>query len=769
MFFKLLMIVTSLASNQLSLQATDVSASFDNQSVKSVVENDGLYDADILSRYNSSQNESTLFQKDFYATYYFNNLTKNFGDNRFGSCGYVSIGMLLSFWDTYWDDNVIPECYDIATILNNDAMSLDLESPGINNEDDITDGITEQNYYQVIEQYSDSYFHLFLLKMGKDLFGQYRLDDSYNPTGLTFEEYDQLLKHYLYNFRSYNSDKVNIVEYQSNDSSSVRDYAINLIKQGIPVKLGIGHSNSNGGHSVIAYDYDEEKDEIYTHFGWGPNTTHVTIESQGYDCYNNVFGIIFNTSHNHSNNFIYTSKDGDKEVHCSCHYVVPYRIDIIDGNYRDTTPTFKWNCLNHEKWFLDQNLKYHFSILNDNKISLFNTDVSSDEYKLTQNQWNITLSLKSKKYYAYVEPFSNVSPYWDDYAYSKLFAISDEFKCAKTIEPKDYNFADAYPTDESTKTEYVNHNLDNLTFRTRRYRTGYIQNEYIVMSCLRNNINSAWIEYAFDKPIIRLDVQLSYWRSVYYEHITSSNTTATIDSKINGSWSTQLDLFDSDAALPTDRSNQKWYTIVFEQPTYEIRFRLDTTYVFNQDYNRGRICIGNMAIWEHGPLSGYEFDYDTSLWAGIQSPRNNCYSYILNNQVLIGTNEPWKKQQPGEYSGSVVDILDKEHIVAAVKADFDKYNNDFGTNLIFKEVGRFEVCPKGTYKVALVVYDTDYHWYRQDSNGYWSHKLAHLPITNLDSSGQPIIDPYLADISPYEDFLGYFAVSPWGNFYEENN
>ena len=42
-----------------------------------------------------------------YASYYFSNLRDNFGNNAFGSCGYVSIGMLLSFYDVYWDDNII--------------------------------------------------------------------------------------------------------------------------------------------------------------------------------------------------------------------------------------------------------------------------------------------------------------------------------------------------------------------------------------------------------------------------------------------------------------------------------------------------------------------------------------------------------------------------------------------------------------------------------------------------------------------------------------
>lgn len=109
----------------------------------------------------------------------------------------------------------------------------------------------------------------------------------------------------------------------------------------------------------------------------------------------------------------------------------------------------------------------------------------------------------------------------------------------------------------------------------------------------------------------------------------------------------------------------------------------------------------------------------------------------------------------------------KENSVNAVLADFAKYNETYGTNLIFVEVDRYETCPIGTYKVALVSYNRDYHWYRQDSDGYWSHKRGYSVVERYDYSNNIIIDPYTADRGRYTNFLGYFAVSPWGNMYVE--
>jgi len=83
----------------------------------------------------------------------------------------------------------------------------------------------------------------------------------------------------------------------------------------------------------------------------------------------------------------------------------------------------------------------------------------------------------------------------------------------ETIKHTDYGFADAYPIDDYTKDNFVDHQTsDGFTFRTKRYRTGYIHNEYVVMSCIKTNITEAFIEYEFDEPIYGIVVDLVHWR-----------------------------------------------------------------------------------------------------------------------------------------------------------------------------------------------------------------------------------------------------------------
>lgn len=134
--------------------------------------------ADIVSssEYNTTSfyyNDSTLYQDDKYASYYFNNLTENFGNNIKGSCTYIAFAMLLSYYDTYWDDTIIPENYDMITMLSTNGLELNVESPGIYTESSSIawSSMSTANYYQAVEQYSNAHFHLKLIQMGKEKFG----------------------------------------------------------------------------------------------------------------------------------------------------------------------------------------------------------------------------------------------------------------------------------------------------------------------------------------------------------------------------------------------------------------------------------------------------------------------------------------------------------------------------------------------------------------------------------------------------------------------
>lgn len=159
------------------------------------------------------------------------------------------------------------------------------------------------------------------------------------------------------------------------------------------------------------------------------------------------------------------------------------------------------------------------------------------------------------------------------------------------------------------------------------------------------------------------------------------------------------------------------------------------------------------------PVSGYEFEFEPILWndgKDIQES-TNCYAYVLNRRTGFPVGH---KLQPGEFSGDPLDSvgeIDASRIIELVRSDAEV------EGFFFEESEAQSVCPDGTYKVALVVDPgVDYHWYRQNPDGTWSHKPGHLEVTDVDASGNKVYDPSTADrdygFPNYSEFGGFFCM-----------
>ncbi|UCE27377.1 MAG: hypothetical protein JSW52_01085 [Candidatus Coatesbacteria bacterium] len=139
-------------------------------------------------------------------------------------------------------------------------------------------------------------------------------------------------------------------------------------------------------------------------------------------------------------------------------------------------------------------------------------------------------------------------------------------------------------------------------------------------------------------------------------------------------------------------------------------------------------------------------DFSTAGYEGVQD-NNNCYNYACD--TITGT-----FAQPGEASGIILtyDDLECEFVTNAAIAD----------GLVSVDCDEGCGCKECQHKVALVM-DTidpkDYHWYRQDRDGTWSHKPGDGEATNLDGSDNIITDPRTADWGRYNVFCGCFCVN----------
>ena len=88
-----------------------------------------------------------------YIETYYEKLYDNHGYNFFGSCGYIAVGMILSYYDTYLNDDIISEADDVES--NNISRS-----PGI-----LFDNVTHEDAYlygknRVSDMTSEDYIDL---------------------------------------------------------------------------------------------------------------------------------------------------------------------------------------------------------------------------------------------------------------------------------------------------------------------------------------------------------------------------------------------------------------------------------------------------------------------------------------------------------------------------------------------------------------------------------------------------------------------------------
>lgn len=157
------------------------------------------------------------------------------------------------------------------------------------------------------------------------------------------------------------------------------------------------------------------------------------------------------------------------------------------------------------------------------------------------------------------------------------------------------------------------------------------------------------------------------------------------------------------------------------------------------------------------PTGGGEYPYNPTYWNDSANVfRANCYGYILN-RIANDTSDPLAGYmfQPGYRTGNYYTSLTASAIITAVKSDM----KDLGRTI--RSSSYSETPGSNEYKVALVIAPgTDYHWYRQDSDGGWSHKPGLTNIDYRDASGNFISDPQTCDRN-----YSYANYSTWGGYY----
>lgn len=491
------------------------------------------------SQLNSFEGDSFVPNKDFLWTY-FAHLSENFPKNTMGVCGYTGISMLLSYYDSYWNDNFIDEKYDsIATsipsgslyspsyssyqspgVWNNispsgpsiDSIKKEIEKKGITNEnsDEFKELLDRRITDFILEQIDSGTFlgNLFQIAVTKGILKSRfipncSVSDGEYLSGIGVNNYimSTVLSGAIDgNFHT--RGKVLIVKSKMEDDSEsekqrIRSEIVEIVKTGRPVLMGgNGYTDHNGngtqdseteqtfGHIAVAYYYDEDDDVLYGNLGWGSSYTCTSLDS------------------------------------------------------------------------------------------FFNIQMS--------DYWALNLTNKLKKRsnnYIFIDKNAYYSP-TNDRTYN-------------IISPSDYGFPSSYGSQNiPTEHSFVLPNT-NEVINTERLRCGFIEKECVNLSPKRYETGLAYLQLAFTREVKHIEVLLSWWSP--NERVDPSDSIYTIDYLTPDNYYTTAVNLWTDVDLSTDRAYPTHVNIDFPADTNDIVFYAQCRNPLN-DRNKGRLSIGKMLV-----------------------------------------------------------------------------------------------------------------------------------------------------------------------------
>ena len=167
----------------------------------------------------------------------------------------------------------------------------------------------------------------------------------------------------------------------------------------------------------------------------------------------------------------------------------------------------------------------------------------------------------------------------------------------------------------------------------------------------------------------------------------------------------------------------------------------------NKECNNYHLCKKFIKAF----MSGSEPKYEPEVWEDpLVSDSHNCYAYFLDDRI------PAVKKKCKQSKGDCSHLKPQPGNMSFLKGNRKSKNRKYTCDKMIKavlddnkiiELSNFEdKCKKGYYKGYLVVdKNHTYHFYRQDTNGRWSHKQGTLEVENTDASDRPIYVPHLAD------------------------
>lgn len=209
---------------------------------------------------------------------YFKNLCAYSPINSHGSCGYVSLIQLLSYYDTFYNDYIVPHQYDAFktdSLTSEEALAV---SPGVLRQDYPENG---EKLFNFINNNYETDFQMKLMKIENEARNRSASDYS---CSIGMWDYNSVLS-VLYGSNKAYFDVHRYSDYSSSANSDLvketfSSYVNEKLDDGKPVLLHIGKFDDSidkikDYHSVVAYYRDAQG--IHCNYGWSENFTDVVI------------------------------------------------------------------------------------------------------------------------------------------------------------------------------------------------------------------------------------------------------------------------------------------------------------------------------------------------------------------------------------------------------------------------------------------------------------------------------------------------------------
>src|SRR3989338_8258957 len=180
----------------------------------------------------------------------------------------------------------------------------------------------------------------------------------------------------------------------------------------------------------------------------------------------------------------------------------------------------------------------------------------------------------------------------------------------------------------------------------------------------------------------------------------------------------------------------------------------NSLYNYNNNYSNNYDNVYNRdtetnQVYHNGQNNEYFTVYEPDKWnkQGIVEV-HNCYAYAMDDYNPTRTNFPHPGVKAGYERPTKKDYVCGD-MTQRIMAD--------NKNILHSD--HVSACPQGYRKVGLVIDPyNDYHFYRQEKDGTWSHKPGSQNAVNYDDSGNIIYDPSIADRNDERNGVNYTRV-----------